>query len=119
MVVHLDHGIGRYQGIRKLGEGETAREFMVLIYRKEAVLYVPVDRLDLVQKYSGVGGKLPVGRGGAGGHDPHVEQYAVAAIELDQRRGAGDGARREVDAEGHSQVDLADRRYIASTFHRC
>ncbi|MFQ5669290.1 MAG: transcription-repair coupling factor [Acidobacteriota bacterium] len=57
LVVHVDHGIGRYQGIRCLGAGTG--EYMVLVYRCGAVLYVPVDRLDLVQKYSGVGGKSP------------------------------------------------------------
>ncbi len=59
VVVHVDHGIGRYQGIRRLGGDGAGGEFMVLVYRDEAVLYVPVDRLDLVQKYSGVGAKAP------------------------------------------------------------
>ncbi|MFQ5718125.1 MAG: transcription-repair coupling factor [Acidobacteriota bacterium] len=58
LVVHVDHGIGRYQGIRRLGDG-GGNEFMVLVYQEQAVLYVPVDRLDLVQRYTGVGGKSP------------------------------------------------------------
>ena len=59
LVVHVDHGIGRYQGIRRLGGGRGEREFMVLVYQDDNVLYVPVDRLDLVLKYSGVGGTPP------------------------------------------------------------
>ena len=59
LVVHVDHGIGKYQGIKRVVQAGGEREFMVLVYRDEAVLYVPVERLDLVQKYSGVGGAEP------------------------------------------------------------
>ncbi|MEM7248011.1 MAG: transcription-repair coupling factor, partial [Acidobacteriota bacterium] len=55
-VVHADHGIGRFDGTQLMGEGDSAREFMVLIYKDGNKLFVPLDRLDLVERYSGVGG---------------------------------------------------------------
>jgi transcription-repair coupling factor (superfamily II helicase) len=73
-VVHVDHGIGEFQGLRQMttaggptgnlaaglerGEGGV-REFMLLTYAEGARLFVPVERLDLVQRYSGGDGHKP------------------------------------------------------------
>jgi len=54
-VVHVDHGIGRFVGLKKLAVGPDAQEFMELHYAGEDKLFVPVEHLDLVQKYSGGG----------------------------------------------------------------
>jgi transcription-repair coupling factor (superfamily II helicase) len=54
-VVHVDHGIGRFVGLKKLAVGPDAQEFMELRYAGEDKLFVPVEHLDLVQKYSGGG----------------------------------------------------------------
>ncbi len=52
-VVHVDHGIGQFQGLQQIAvNAETKREFMLLTYADGAKLFVPVERLDLVQKYS-------------------------------------------------------------------
>ncbi len=59
LVVHVDHGIGRYAGIARVGEDGASRDFMLLTYEGGDRLYVPVDRLDLVQRYSGVAGQRP------------------------------------------------------------
>jgi transcription-repair coupling factor (superfamily II helicase) len=53
LVVHVDHGIGRFIGLRKIPVGADTLEFMELRYAGEDKLFVPVERLDLVQKYSG------------------------------------------------------------------
>src|SRR6185369_8087937 len=62
-VVHVDHGIGRFAGLVQMSTGDgraaQAREFMLLTYADEAKLYVPVERLDLVQKYSAAEGFEP------------------------------------------------------------
>jgi transcription-repair coupling factor (superfamily II helicase) len=52
-VVHVDHGVGVFVGLKQLAVGAEAQEFMELRYAAEDKLFVPVDRLDLVQKYSG------------------------------------------------------------------
>jgi transcription-repair coupling factor (superfamily II helicase) len=51
-VVHVEHGIARYQGLRTLDEGaENQLELMILEFADDAKLYVPLTRLDLIQKY--------------------------------------------------------------------
>ena len=58
-VVHVDHGIGRFEGLRRMEAVDGAREFMQLTYADEARLYVPLERMDLVQKYNSLGGAEP------------------------------------------------------------
>ena len=50
-VVHTEHGIGVFTGLRQLAEGDT-KEFVVLEYSGGDKLYVPVGRLDYLEKYS-------------------------------------------------------------------
>ena len=54
-VVHIDHGIGVFVGLRQLEVGQDAQEFMELRYAEGAKLFVPVEHLDLIQKYTGAG----------------------------------------------------------------
>jgi transcription-repair coupling factor (superfamily II helicase) len=58
-VVHVDHGIGQYQGLKEIGQDGISVEFMLLMYAEEAKLYVPLTRLDLVQKYRSAEGAQP------------------------------------------------------------
>lgn len=60
MVVHLDHGIGRYQGLEKITVEGIVNDFLVIGYRDKDRLYLPVDRMDMIQKYMGVDGIAPV-----------------------------------------------------------
>src|SRR5271166_47842 len=60
-VVHVEHGIGQYQGLKEVPQEDGgAVEFMVLAYAEGARLYVPLTRLDLVQKYRSSEGVTPV-----------------------------------------------------------
>ena len=54
-VVHQTHGIGRFLGTREIAQGDNKGDFMLLEYAGEAKLYVPLTRMDLVQKYRGAG----------------------------------------------------------------
>src|SRR5215212_7548429 len=58
-VVHIDHGLARFGGSQTLDLGPRTGEFMLLYYAEEAKLYVPVERLDLVQRYSSAEGHQP------------------------------------------------------------
>jgi transcription-repair coupling factor (superfamily II helicase) len=58
-VVHIDHGVARFGGLQTLDLGPRTGEFMLLFYADEAKLYVPVERLDLVQRYSSAEGHQP------------------------------------------------------------
>jgi transcription-repair coupling factor (superfamily II helicase) len=59
LVVHTDYGIGRYEGLSRMTMGGAESEFLVLRYLGGDKVYVPLDRLDLVQKYAGVEGAMP------------------------------------------------------------
>jgi len=52
-VVHVDHGIGVFVGLKRLAVGRDTQEFVELRYAGDDKLFVPVERLDLVQKYTG------------------------------------------------------------------
>ena len=52
-VVHIDHGVGRYQGLQTLDLDGQPQEFLTLEYANEAKLYVPVSSLHLISRYSG------------------------------------------------------------------
>ncbi len=58
-VVHVEHGIGQYQGLKEINQGDGNAEFMLLEYAEGARLYVPLTRLDLVQKYRSSEGAKP------------------------------------------------------------
>jgi transcription-repair coupling factor (superfamily II helicase) len=59
-VVHVEHGIGQYQGLKEINHGDGPAEFMLLEFAEGARLYVPLTRLDLVQKYRSSEGAKPV-----------------------------------------------------------
>ena len=52
-VVHIDHGVGRYQGLVTLEIDEQTTEFLMLEYANQAKLYVPVANLHLIARYTG------------------------------------------------------------------
>ncbi|MEW5909228.1 MAG: transcription-repair coupling factor, partial [Thermodesulfobacteriota bacterium] len=60
LVVHDDHGIGRYEGLVKLKVEGMTNDFLLIRYKDEDKLYLPVDRMDMVRKYLGVEGIEPV-----------------------------------------------------------
>jgi transcription-repair coupling factor (superfamily II helicase) len=67
-IVHVDHGIGRYRGIETLELDGIKRDCLLLHYRENDKLYVPVGQLDRVRKYTGDEGVAPIlsKLGGAG-----------------------------------------------------
>ncbi|MGC2621184.1 MAG: CarD family transcriptional regulator, partial [Acidobacteriaceae bacterium] len=50
-VVHVEHGIARYLGLREIEQDGVSLEFMILEFAESARLYIPLTRLDLIQKY--------------------------------------------------------------------
>jgi transcription-repair coupling factor (superfamily II helicase) len=63
LIVHVDHGIAQFVGLKQIsvGHGDVVQEFLELRYHGEDKLFVPVERLDLVQKYTG-GTRPPLDR---------------------------------------------------------
>ncbi|WP_449428145.1 transcription-repair coupling factor [Rhodanobacter umsongensis] len=57
-IVHVDHGVGRYQGLLSMDVGGMDGEFLTIEYAKGDKLYVPVAQLGLVSRYSGTAPEL-------------------------------------------------------------
>ena len=58
-IVHKQHGIGLYRGLKRLSVDNVDTEFLLLEYRGGDKLYLPVWRMDLVSKYHGLEGGSP------------------------------------------------------------
>ncbi len=69
-IVHTDHGVGRYCGLQHLQTGRVEGDFMYLEYAGEDRLYLPIDRIERVQKYVG-----------AEGHEPKLDKMGGSAWE--------------------------------------
>jgi transcription-repair coupling factor (superfamily II helicase) len=115
MIVHVDHGIARYGGLGRPKGGSLNRDFMVLEFAAGDRLFVPVDRLDLVQKYSGVAGKKAVlDRLGGPGWErvkskvrKSVRLMARELLELYARRKAARGHRFAADSPWQKELEDA------------
>ncbi|MDE2397238.1 MAG: DEAD/DEAH box helicase, partial [Burkholderiales bacterium] len=102
-VVHLNHGIGRYQGLVNIdlanGDDGGASEFLHLEYADKATLYVPVAQLHLISRYTGVSAEeAPLHRLGSGQWEKarrkaaeQVRDTAAELLNLYARRAAREG----------------------------
>ncbi|HWF09926.1 MAG TPA: transcription-repair coupling factor [Bryobacteraceae bacterium] len=59
-VVHVEHGIGQFLGVREIAQGDTKGDYMLIEYAGGNKLYVPLSRMDLVQRFRGEGESKPV-----------------------------------------------------------
>ena len=55
-----EHGIGRYDGLVKLKLEGLVNDYLLIVYRDEDKLYLPVERMGMIQKYMGVDGVMPL-----------------------------------------------------------
>jgi transcription-repair coupling factor (superfamily II helicase) len=102
-VVHVNHGIGRYVGLKSIdlsnGADGGASEFLHLEYADKATLYVPVAQLHLIARYTGVSAdEAPLHRLGSGQWDKakrraaeQVRDTAAELLNLYARRAAREG----------------------------
>ncbi|HWH80842.1 MAG TPA: transcription-repair coupling factor, partial [Burkholderiaceae bacterium] len=98
-VVHANHGIGRYVGLRNIDIGDGPSEFLHLEYADKATLYVPVAQLHLIARYTGVSAEeAPLHRLGSGQWDKakrraaeQVRDTAAELLNLYARRAAREG----------------------------
>ncbi|HEX6853032.1 MAG TPA: transcription-repair coupling factor [Candidatus Polarisedimenticolaceae bacterium] len=115
LVVHVDHGVARYTGLGRPKGGSLNRDFMVLEFSGGDRLFVPVDRLDLVQKYSGVAGSTPTldKLGGPGWERvksrvrKSVESMAKELLELYARRRAATGHAFSPDTTWQGELEAS------------
>ena len=58
-VVHIYYGIGIYQGIKTLNKNGLEKDYILILYKNDDKLYVPVEKIDLLSKYSSQDGHQP------------------------------------------------------------
>ncbi|MDF1817494.1 MAG: transcription-repair coupling factor [Immundisolibacteraceae bacterium] len=58
-VVHVDHGVGRYQGLQVMEVGGSGGEFLCLEYAESSRIYVPVAKLNMIHRFAGSAGSNP------------------------------------------------------------
>ncbi len=58
-IVHVHHGIGRFVGIETLETGGVHKDYLHIVYKADDKLFVPVDKIDLIQKYVASEEKAP------------------------------------------------------------
>ncbi|OHB25339.1 MAG: transcription-repair coupling factor [Desulfuromonadaceae bacterium GWC2_58_13] len=114
-VVHADHGIGRYHGLQHLSMGPTEGDFLHLEYAGGDKLYLPVERIEKVQKYVGGEGQAPRLDKMGGGAWEKAKLKARAAVEELARDLLKIYARREM-SQGfrYSQPDRMFREFEAA-----
>jgi transcription-repair coupling factor (superfamily II helicase) len=117
LVVHEDHGIGRYLGLKTMRVGDRDGDFLLLEYAEGNQLYVPVDRLDLISKY--LGGDAEAARldrlGGASWQRVKesvraaLREMAQELLQLYARRAVAEGHAFSADAPWQREFDAAFR----------
>lgn len=98
-MVHIDHGIGIYRGLQHLKMGAVEGDFLLLEYAGNDKLYLPIDRLGLVQRYVGGEGAQPHAAklGGPAWEKTRnkakkaVEELAAELLEIYAKRQASQG----------------------------
>ena len=60
IVVHIEHGVGQFEGLCSLKVGNISQDFILIQYLDNDKLYLPVDRIEMIGKYIGVDGYTPV-----------------------------------------------------------
>ena len=104
-VVHIDHGIGRYQGLQTLSAGGVEAEYLVLHYQGNDKLYVPVQSLHLIGRYLGAAAEsAPWHKLGSEAWGKarqraaeKIRDVAAELLDLHAKRAASKGAHGNVD----------------------
>ena len=108
-VVHIEHGVGRYQGLVLLDVDKSKQEFLMLTYADDAKLYVPVSSLHLISRFGG-GDQVaaPLNRLGTDKWDKakekaakQVRDTAVELLDIYSRRAARKGFACESNEEDY------------------
>jgi transcription-repair coupling factor (superfamily II helicase) len=114
-VVHRDHGVGRYLGLKRLEIGGVEGEFLTLEYAGGDKLYVPVSSLHLISRYSGAEGEAaPLHR--LGGEQwakakrraqTRIRDVAAELLEIAAKRSAAKGYAFQVDEPSYAAFAAA------------
>lgn len=59
LIVHYDHGIGRFLGVTQMSVGDITADYIHIAYKGDDTLFIPVENINLIQKYVGSEGTKP------------------------------------------------------------
>ena len=89
LIVHILHGVGRFDGLVTRGQVGFEKEFIKVDYREGGILFVPIGRIDLVHRYVGLGVKPKINRLGKRGWatsvsktKKHIEQISDSLVRI-------------------------------------
>ena len=114
-VVHTEHGIGRYQGLQKLTVGGIVNDFLLIGYQDQDRLYLPVDRLDQIQRYIGPDGFVPkIDKLGGTSWETIKERVKKSVREMAEELVSIYAAREVMGREAFSAPDRIYEEFCAS-----
>jgi transcription-repair coupling factor (superfamily II helicase) len=114
-VVHTEHGIGRYRGLQKLAVAGIENDFLLLEYLDADKLYLPVDRLDQIQRYLGPDGRPPkVDKLGGQSWDAVKEKVKKSIREVAEELVAVYAAREVMERSAFSPPDRLYEEFSAA-----
>jgi transcription-repair coupling factor (superfamily II helicase) len=114
-VVHVNHGIGRFRGIQRITAGGNERDYIKLEYAGEEFIFVPIEQVNLIQRYIGSQGSDPR-LDTIGGKNwekrkarvtQHVEDLAERLLKLYSRRKKATGYAFPEDSEWQIEFEAA------------
>jgi len=115
LLVHRDYGIGRFCALQRIEAGENANDFLLIEYSGQDKLYVPADRLALVQRYRGGGDTPPAldrlgGVGWIAGREKArkaIEKIAADLVEIYAYRKIAKGFRYDPPGELYREFEAS------------
>jgi len=96
-VVHVQHGIAKYQGLKRLSVQDFDSDYLILEFAGGDKLYVPLDRLNQVQRYSG-----------AEGHGPRLDRLGGTSWAKTTAR-----VKKDIEEMAQELIDLYANRELA------
>ena len=114
-VVHVNYGIGAFLGIERISAAGNERDYITLEYAESEKLFIPIEQVNLIQRYIGQEGKQPRldSLGGKGWQHRKekakkaVEELAEGLLELYSRRKADPGFAFAADTDWQSEFEAA------------
>jgi transcription-repair coupling factor (superfamily II helicase) len=114
-IVHTEHGIGRYEGLQRLKAGGIENDFLLIGYQDQDRLYLPVDRIDQIQRYIGPDGFVPkLDRLGGTSWETVKERVKKSVREMAEELVSIYAAREVMGREAFSVPDRIYEEFCAS-----
>jgi transcription-repair coupling factor (superfamily II helicase) len=114
-IVHKDHGIGVYQGLQKMSVATIENDYLLIEYAEKDRLYIPVDRLDQIQRYVGPEGYVPkIERLGGNTWEAVKERVKRSIREVAEELVATYAAREVIERDAFAAPDRLYEEFCAT-----